>query len=102
MKDGVGEPVAEHRRETGGPGRNACSINVYCSSGTVSKNSFSKIRFFKQERNSSFRRREIYVGKAREGYIYPIIERKVYTYTYTYTYMHTEKNVLIMPTRGIW
>jgi len=40
VKDGVGEPVAEHRRDTGGPGRNACSINVYCSSGTVSKKNF--------------------------------------------------------------
>lgn len=66
MKDGVGEPVAEHRRETGGPGRNACSINVYCSSGTVSKNSFSEIRFLKQERSNSFRRKKIYIEKARK------------------------------------
>lgn len=43
MKDGVGEPVAEHRSETGGPGRRACSINVYCSSGTVSKSSLSEV-----------------------------------------------------------
>lgn len=36
MNEGGGEPVAEHLNDTGGPGRNVCSINVYCSSGTVS------------------------------------------------------------------
>lgn len=46
VKDGVGEPVAEQRKETGWPARSACSINVYCSSGTVSKKTFpSKMRF---------------------------------------------------------
>lgn len=37
VKEGGGDPVAEQRRETGGPGLNACSIKVYCNSGTVSK-----------------------------------------------------------------
>ena len=37
VKEGGGDPVAEHRSETGGPGLKACSINVYCNSGTVSK-----------------------------------------------------------------
>lgn len=36
VNDGGGDPVAEHLRDTGGPGRNACSMNVYCNSGTVS------------------------------------------------------------------
>lgn len=36
VNDGGGDPVAEHRKDTGGPGRSACSMNVYCSSGTVS------------------------------------------------------------------
>lgn len=36
MNDGGGEPLAEQRNDTGGPGLRACSINVYCNSGTVS------------------------------------------------------------------
>lgn len=37
VNDGGGDPVAEQRKDTGGPGRRACSMNVYCSSGTVSE-----------------------------------------------------------------
>lgn len=36
VNDGGGDPVAEHLKDTGGPGRSACSMNVYCNSGTVS------------------------------------------------------------------
>lgn len=36
LNSGGGDPVAEHLSDTWGPGRKDCSMNVYCSSGTVS------------------------------------------------------------------
>lgn len=44
VNEGGGDPVAEHLKDTGGPGRNACSMNVYCNSGTVSDRVDRKLR----------------------------------------------------------
>ena len=49
MKEGGGEPVAEHLKDTGGPGCKVCLINVYCSSGTVSAHPKKKINHASNE-----------------------------------------------------